>query len=102
MSARARISGQPLHFSAGRPWLEDKNRNAAATHLAAYGLTHRQTTALVERFGDGVVRMLEENPYLLVSAVPGMGFKRVDKAARRMNTPNEHTKGQSGPHPRRN
>lgn len=70
-------------------WMENKNRNAAATHLAAYGLTHRQTTALVERFGDGVVRMLEENPYLLVSTVPGIGFKRVDKAARKMNTPKD-------------
>jgi ATP-dependent exoDNAse (exonuclease V) alpha subunit len=76
-------------YAVREAWLENRNRNAAATHLAAYGLTHKQITALVEQFGDSVVPMLEENPYLLVSAVPGMGFKRIDKAARKMNTPKD-------------
>jgi exodeoxyribonuclease V alpha subunit len=70
-------------------WLDSKDRNAAATHLAAYGLSHRQITALIDHLGDGVVRMIEEDPYLLVSAVPGLGFKRVDKAARKMETPKD-------------
>jgi exodeoxyribonuclease V alpha subunit len=76
-------------YAVRQAWIENRDRNAAATHLAAYGLTHRQITALVEQFGDSVVPMLEENPYLLVKAVPGMGFKRIDKAARKMNTPKD-------------
>jgi exodeoxyribonuclease V alpha subunit len=76
-------------YAVRQAWIENRNRNAAATHLAAYGLTHRQITALVEQFGDSVVPMLEENPYLLVKAVPGMGFKRIDKTARKMDTPKD-------------
>ncbi|HUE00634.1 MAG TPA: AAA family ATPase [Bryobacteraceae bacterium] len=87
--ARAAKLSLDAVYAVREAWLENRNRNAAATHLAAYGLTHKQITALVEQFGDSVVPMLEENPYLLVSAVPGMGFKRIDKAARKMNTPKE-------------
>lgn len=87
--ARAAKLSLDAVYAVREAWLENRNRNAAATHLAAYGLTHKQITALVEQFGDSAVPILEENPYLLVSAVPGMGFKRIDKAARKMNTPKD-------------
>jgi len=63
--------------------------NAALTYLAAYGLTHFQVTTLVEKFGNHVVPMLQADPYILISEVPGFGFKRVDKIARRLGTPKE-------------
>jgi exodeoxyribonuclease V alpha subunit len=77
-------------YAVREAWIENRDRNAAATHLAAYGLSHRQIMALVEELGDSVVPMLEENPYMLVRAVPGLGFKRVDKAARKMDTPKDN------------
>lgn len=70
-------------------WIEASEVNAAMTYLASYGLTHFQVTTLVGKFGNHVVPMLQEDPYLLISEVPGFGFKRVDKIARRLGTPKE-------------
>jgi hypothetical protein len=47
-------------------WIEASALNGARTHLAAYGLTHFQITTLVGKFGNQVVSILEENPYLLI------------------------------------
>jgi exodeoxyribonuclease V alpha subunit len=70
-------------------WIATSEVNAAMTYLASFGLTHFQVTTLVGKFGNHVVSMLEENPYILISEVPGFGFKRVDKIARRLGTPKE-------------
>jgi len=70
-----------------RVWIESGEDNAAMTYLASYGLTHYQITMLIDRFGSGVVPLLQGDPYLLISEVPGFGFKRVDKIARRLGTP---------------
>ena len=72
-----------------RIWIATSELNAAMTYLASYGLTHFQVTTLVEKFKNHVVPMLREDPYLLISEVPGFGFKRVDKIARRLGTPKE-------------
>ena len=72
-----------------RIWIETSEVNAAMTYLASYGLTHFQITTLVGNFGNHVVPMLQEDPYILISEVPGFGFKRVDKIARRLGTPKE-------------
>jgi exodeoxyribonuclease V alpha subunit len=72
-----------------RIWIETSGVNAAMTYLASYGLTHFQVTTLVEKFENHVVPMLQEDPYILISEVPGFGFKRVDKIARRLGTPKE-------------
>lgn len=90
-NAVARIAKVPLEvvMNLQRIWIEASALNGALTYLAAYGLTHYQVTTLVGKFGNHVVPMLEENPYLLISEVPGFGFKRVDKIARRLGTPKE-------------
>ena len=72
-----------------RIWIEASGVNAAMAYLASYGLTHFQVTTLVEKFGNHVVPMLQADPYILISEVPGFGFKRVDKIARRLGTPKE-------------
>jgi exodeoxyribonuclease V alpha subunit len=72
-----------------RIWIETSELNAAMTYLASYGLSHFQVTTLVGKFGNHVVPMLQEDPYILISEVPGFGFKRVDKIARRLGTPKE-------------
>jgi exodeoxyribonuclease V alpha subunit len=72
-----------------RVWIAAGELNAAMTYLAAFGLTHFQVTTLVDRFGNRVVPMLQEDPYILISEVPGFGFKRVDKIARSLGTPKD-------------
>ena len=72
-----------------RIWIEASILNGAMTHLASYGLTHFQITMLVEKFGNDVVSILHEDPYLLIREVPGFGFKRVDKIARKLGVAKE-------------
>jgi exodeoxyribonuclease V alpha subunit len=72
-----------------RIWIQASAINAVSTHLAAYDLSHFQITTLVDKFATDVVKILEADPYLLIREIPGFGFKRVDKIARRMGTPKE-------------
>jgi len=72
-----------------RIWLANSDFNAAMAYLAAYGLTHHQVTTLVGKFGSQVVPILERDPYVLIREIPGFGFKRVDKIARKMGTPKD-------------
>jgi exodeoxyribonuclease V alpha subunit len=72
-----------------RIWTANRDFNHAMAHLAAYGLTHHQVTTLVGKFGSQVVATLERDPYVLMWEIPGFGFKRVDKIARKMGTPKD-------------
>ncbi len=72
-----------------RIWVANSDFNIAMAYLAAYGLTHHQVTTLVGKFGSQVVPILERDPYVLVREIPGFGFKRVDKIARKMGTPKD-------------
>jgi exodeoxyribonuclease V alpha subunit len=84
----AQISAEAV-LNLQRVWIEAAAVNAVSTHLAAYELAHFQITALVDRFGTDVVGILDADPYLLIREIPGFGFKRVDKIARRLGTPKE-------------
>lgn len=72
-----------------RIWIANCDFNHAMSHLAGYGLTHHQVTTLVGKFGSQVVAILERDPYVLMREIPGFGFKRVDKIARKMGTPKD-------------
>ncbi|HEX7840095.1 MAG TPA: AAA family ATPase [Kofleriaceae bacterium] len=71
-------------------WLRTRSLNASLAWMAAFELTHYQMTALITKFGNSVVTVLKEDPYLLVREIPGFGFKRVDLVARKMGTAKEH------------
>lgn len=71
-------------------WDRNAVFNATFTKLSAFGLTHHQVTTLVGKFGNSVVGLLEENPFLLVREITGFGFKRVDEIARKIGTDKEH------------
>ena len=71
-------------------WDRNALVNATFTQLSAFGLTHHQITTLVEKFGNSVVGLLQENPFLLVREITGFGFKRVDEIARKIGTDKEH------------
>lgn len=70
-------------------WKRTQALNAAFLHLSAFDLSHLQVTSLVEKFGPSVVRLLHEDPYLLVREVKGLGFRRVDKIARAVGAPKD-------------
>jgi exodeoxyribonuclease V alpha subunit len=72
-----------------RIWIANTQFNTAMAYLASYGLTHHQVTTLVGKFGSRVVPILESDPYVLMREIPGFGFKRVDKIARKMGTPKD-------------
>ncbi|MCC6363125.1 MAG: AAA family ATPase [Bryobacterales bacterium] len=72
-----------------RIWIANSDFNTAMAYLAAFGLTHHQVTTLVGKFGSQVVPILERDPYVLMREIPGFGFKRVDKIARKLGTPKD-------------
>jgi exodeoxyribonuclease V alpha subunit len=67
-------------------WIKTADLNATMTYLSRFGLTHFQIISLVEKFGNQIVPMLEEDPYLLRGEIPGFGFHRIDKIARQLGT----------------
>jgi exodeoxyribonuclease V alpha subunit len=87
----ARIAGVPLAVTDNlqRLWIANADFNTAMAYLSRYELTHFQVTTLVERFGSQVVPILQRDPYVLVHEIRGLGFKRVDKIARKLGTPKD-------------
>jgi exodeoxyribonuclease V alpha subunit len=71
-------------------WRKTRNVNAALTWLSAFGLTYHQVSTLVEKLGNNIVAILQDDPYLIIREVRGMGFKKVDQVARKLGTPKEH------------
>lgn len=71
-------------------WLRTRSLNASLQWMSAFELTHHQMTMLITKFGNSVVTILQEDPYLLVREILGFGFKRVDLVARKLGTPKDH------------
>jgi len=67
-------------------WCRTRTTNKAITWLAAFGLTHHLVTTLIKKFGNDALALLKTDPYIIVREVRGLGFKRVDKIARKMGT----------------
>jgi len=72
-------------------WIAHADENRVRTYLAGFGLTPHQMDVLLDRFGHGVVGVLRADPYQLIQYLDGYGFKRVDKIARRMGVPKDHS-----------
>jgi len=62
-------------------WLRRRQQAHAISFLAAFGLTPFQVDKLLEVFGDSAVRVVQENPYVLMEKVDGFGFRRADDVA---------------------
>lgn len=72
-------------------WIAHSAENEVRSYLAGFGLTHHQMETLLATFGNGVVGVLRADPYQLIKHVKGYGFKKVDKIARAMGTPKDHS-----------
>lgn len=73
-----------------RKWLETKELNSTMTWLASFDLTHNQITKLIDRFGNSVTTVLNQDPYVIAQRVKGFGFKRADEIARKMGMDPTH------------
>lgn len=91
-AAIAQAAKVPLAVVEGlrEEWERNALVNATFTSLSAFGLTHHQVRTLVGKFGNSVIAVLQENPFLLVREIAGLGFKRVDEIARKIGTDKEH------------
>lgn len=70
-------------------WTKGEHTNVAMTILYQYGLTPRQVKKLLDKMGNNAAELVKKNPYELIGAVPGLGFKRVDAVARRSGVPDD-------------
>ena len=68
-------------------WLKHQAINAAATELAAFGLTHHQVRTLIDKYGNDAVAIIKSDPYKI--NIPGYRYKRVDAIARKIGIPKD-------------
>jgi exodeoxyribonuclease V alpha subunit len=64
-----------------RRWKEEGQRVGAMTYLAGLGLTQRQCESLLDTFGGGVVRLVQDEPYHLIGRCDGFGWSVTDDLA---------------------
>ncbi len=73
-----------------KEWQRTKIYNTALTWLSSFGLTFKQVSTLVDKFGNDVIAVLRENPYMLIKEIRGYGFKKIDKIARKIGLPKDN------------
>lgn len=83
---------ESVHRLAER-WQAHAGRVAAATQLAAWGLTQRETEAVLAKFGGSAVQLVRDDPFAAFGRVDGFGWKTTDALAARV--------GVTGTDPRR-
>jgi exodeoxyribonuclease V alpha subunit len=72
-------------------WMRRRQQAHAIAFLAAFGLTPYQVDKLLEVFGDSAVRVVKENPYVLMEKVDGFGFRRADDVALKTGVARDNT-----------
>jgi exodeoxyribonuclease V alpha subunit len=85
----AKVPVQVIH-NLRSEWASSRLFNVANSWLASFELTHNQVTTLVKKFGNSVVAIFKQDPYLLIREIDGYGFKKVDIIARKMGTRKDH------------
>lgn len=49
--------------------------------LQSLGISERFALPMQQLYGDDVMKVVREDPYRMVSEIPGLGFKNVDRIA---------------------
>lgn len=60
---------------------EEKQVNDMALDLEQHGIAGRYAGRLVQKYGDDVMYVLQEEPYRMISEIEGIGFKTADQIA---------------------
>lgn len=81
---------EPIARSIVKVWRENRELNKARLWLLDHGLSYKQAETLIGRYRNGVVALLQEDPYLLAREVEGFGFKRADEIAQKVGLPADH------------
>lgn len=63
-------------------YMEKSQTREAVIFLQKYGLKVSLATQIYDQFGDGIYRIMRENPYRLADEFKGIGFKTADEIAR--------------------
>lgn len=71
-------------------WFEREELNVIGTQLAVYELTAFQIRTLYEQYKSNTVKVLEEDPYVVVHETKGLGFKKMDEIARKLGVSETH------------
>ena len=68
-----------------------KDKGRAYVELGKYGISNAIIERLIERYKspDTAVTKVKENPYVLVTDVKGIGFKKADEMARQLGMPSD-------------
>ncbi len=62
-------------------YYEKRDTREAMIFLQTYGITGPLAVRIYEQYGDGMYRLLKENPYRLAEDIDGIGFKTADDIA---------------------
>lgn len=60
---------------------EEKQVNELALNLETNGISSRYAARLVQKYGDEVLYVLQEDPYRMIEEIDGIGFKTADQMA---------------------
>ncbi len=63
-------------------WLEQKAIQNVMLFLQSHGVSATYAVRIYRTYGDGAIRVLEENPYRLAQDIWGIGFRTADRIAR--------------------
>lgn len=65
-------------------WKEKQGSRQSFVYLQGHGLSYELSARLIGIYGDRVIPILNQQPYLLSKEVNGIGFKRADQIASQM------------------
>ncbi len=63
---------------------EKKDVRKAMIYLQKYGISLSLAAKIYGHYGQGIYRVMEENPYQIADCIPGVGFKTADEIASRI------------------
>jgi len=62
---------------------EKKDMRSAMLYLQRFGISTNLAVKIYSRYGQGIYKVMEENPYRLADDISGVGFRIADEIARR-------------------
>ena len=63
---------------------EKKDMRQAMIYLQKYGISTTLAAKIYQYYGNGIYRVLEENPYQMADHISGVGFRTADEIAKRI------------------
>ncbi len=79
----AEIKGISLKMARkmGESYQETRAYRNVIMFLSKYGIGVKMAVKIYREFGDGIYKVIKENPYRIAEAVPGVGFVTADRIA---------------------